>query len=174
MYRFLRNKSEQGNTLIELVMGIAIMAIVYAGISEVLSGSVKSWMANSTRISYVQEQQETNSLFQVINDEIKFANAVPTVSSLTSITYIKNDPTKTTASPITYTMYTSGNNTTLVRDQVPSVGATSLFNTPFYSIAFSSPPAADSNDTQSIIVTVQRTSTSPTQQMVISCGGFQQ
>jgi type II secretory pathway pseudopilin PulG len=174
MYRYLRNKSEQGNTLVELVMGIAIIAIIYAGVSGVLSESAKSWIANSTRINYIQEQQETNSLFQVINDEVKFANAVPTVSSLTTITYIKNDPTKTTATPITYTMYTSGNNTALVRDQIPSVGATNLFNILFYSISFSPPPAADINDTQSIIVTVKKTSTSPPQQMVISRGGFQQ
>lgn len=168
MYRFLRNKAEQGTTLVELIIGIAIIAIIYVGISNVLSSSTKSWMANSTRISYVQAQQDTNNLFQVINDKIRFANSVPTVSSSTAILYTINDPTSTTVSNITYKMYTSGNNTMLVQDQTSPIGATNinLFNLPFYNISFSV------NDTQSIVVTAQRTASNPPQQMVISRGGF--
>jgi len=166
MYHSLRNKSEQGYMIIELIISIAILAMIFLGIYEILYSATNSWTTNSKRLNYVQAQQDTNTLFQVINDKIKFANSAPTVSSSTSILYTINDPASTTVSSITYKMYI--NNNMLVQDQISPVGTTnvSLFNIPFYNISFST------NDTQSIVVTAQKTSSVPSQQMIISCGGF--
>ncbi|HWR43660.1 prepilin-type N-terminal cleavage/methylation domain-containing protein [Sporomusa sp.] len=168
--KFSKYLNSRGMTLIELIIAIAIMGIVFAGIGNLFTTSVIGWKNNSDRLNHVQDQIDSNNLLERINNIVRFSNTL-TSTDKDKITFTVNDPSKTVATPVTWTIYTVAdpNDSSMKRvvvDQVPSNGTQDLLNVPFSKVEFYSV------DTNSVRIVVRRSTNGTDQNMIVAFGGF--
>ena len=81
----MRN-NEQGFTLVELMVGMAILILIMSGIYGVLSSSIKSYQYN---FQQGQNIQDSRQLFNEITKGIK--NATKIISTTPTLTYLSKD-----------------------------------------------------------------------------------
>lgn len=66
-------KNEQGFTLVELIVGMAILSLIMSGVYGVLASSIKSYQYN---FEQGQDIQDSRQIFNEITKGIKYATAV--------------------------------------------------------------------------------------------------
>jgi prepilin-type N-terminal cleavage/methylation domain-containing protein len=101
-------KNQYGFTLMELLVGMAIMVLIMGGIFNILSASVKSY-------TYAWEQgvnmQDTRTILMMLAKEIQNAKAI-TRRDVNSLSYTAFDGTAKTISFSNHTININGRNIT--------------------------------------------------------------